>query len=214
MSENNFGGLKDSTLHTTLKEISDNVNAAFASYGLTTLQGAAWEAAADDFGVKIGAVENAKVAYEAAVVAKDVSRASLLSTTTDMTGIIYAFPGITDVLLASAGLAVYSTTKTPKVPSTPSTPLALPSATGDVKLKWNRLSNPTGITFVIESKGETGDWAQVATTTAAKITLSGYIPGVPRWFRIVATHRGLSATPTLPVAIYHEEGGTGLSLAA
>ena len=204
MASNNFGNLADPALATKLKAISDNVQAAFASYGLTAIQATAWEASADDFTAKIALVEDARIAFEAAVVAKDESRESLLGTTTDLTAIIYAFPSITPQLLSAAGLAVRSTTKTPKVPSTPGTPTAQPFPTGDVLLKWDRGANSYGINFGIEAKSATGEWALVANTTATKLRLTGYTPGEGAWFRIVATHRGLSATPTLPVAIYAE----------
>jgi hypothetical protein len=214
MASNNFNRLGDSALATKLKAISDNVNAAFASYGLTALQSAAWEADADDFIAKIAAVEDARIAYEAAVVAKDVSRAELLLNTTAMTGIIYNFPAITPELLANAGLAVHATTKTPKVPSTPGTPEAQPFATGDVVLSWDPLLNPYGVTYNIEAKGASGNWAIVATTTKRTYRLTGYTPGVETWFRVFATHRGLTATPSLPVVIYAAEGVAELSLAA
>lgn len=214
MASNNFNRMADPALAIKLKAVSDNVNAAFASYGLTVIQSTAWENAADDFTAKLGLVEDARIAFEAAVEAKDQSRFALLGTTTDLTAIIYAFPGITPQLLSAAGLAVHSTTKTPKVPSTPGTPTALPFPTGDVLLKWNRAANPYGVTFGIEAKSSTGEWALVANTTATKIRLFGYAPGVETWFRIVATHRGLFATPTLPVAIYLDEGGQSLNLAA
>ena len=215
MASNNFARLADPALATKLKAVSDIVNASFASYGLTALQSASWEAAADDFTAKLTTVESARIAFEAAVEAKDQSRKALLDRTTDMTAIIYAFPTITPQLLSAAGLAVRSTTKTPKLPSTPGTPTAQPFPTGDVLLKWDRAANAYGVSFGIEAKSGTGDWALVATTTAAKIRLTGYTPGAGTWFRVVATHRGLFATPTLPVAIYVEEsGGESLSLAA
>lgn len=215
MAQNNFAKMADPALAIKLKAVSDNVNAAFASYGLTALQSGAWETAADDFATKLAALEDARIAFEAAVEAKEQSRAALLGTTSEATAIIYAFPGITPQLLSAAGLAVYATTNTPKVPSTPGTPTAQPFATGDVLLKWNRGDNAYGITFGIEAKSETGDWSLVASTTATKIRLSGYTPGVGAWFRIVAFHRGVTATPTLPVAIYVEgEGSQALTLAA
>ena len=73
--------------------------------------------------------------------------------------------------------------------------------------------NTYGAVYVVETKGETGDWEQIFSTTKTRIVLNNFTPGVPAWFRIKAQRNNLWSTPSNEQAIYHS-GGMSLSLAA
>lgn len=214
MAGNNFSSKGDATLVALVTQMAAKFVATPAAYGLTAPQATGLNDAVEDLQAKINGAEAARIAFGNATDEKTTSRSTLLSELGKLTGIVYAYPGITSAALTAAGLAVHSTTKSAKVPATPRMTNATPFATGVVELKWLRGRNQYGITFMIESKSETGNWTTVGSTTATKIRLNGYTPGVPMWFRIVATHGGVTAVPSLPVPIYHEESGVSLSIAA
>lgn len=213
MAQNNLKSLSQAATVAVSTQASTAISAAPTSYGLTPLQATALAALLTAYNTNIAAWDAAEAALRSATQAKALAKASLTSNLADLAKIIYAFPGITDTLIAAAGLAIYATPGT-VTPVTPTDLIANPKPTGAVALKWNRSGNPYGVTFAIEAKPEGGTYSVVAVTDASKFTLSGYTPGVATWFRVVAINRGLRSDPSLEVSIYHDAETFELEIAA
>jgi hypothetical protein len=118
-------------------------------------------------------------------------------------------------MIAAAGFAVHDTSGTAVVPNQPVDLLATPFSDGTVSLRWGRNGNPNGVSFLIEAREDgSSEWEFVASTTKARLTVNGFAPGEPRWFRVVATKNDLSSLPSNEAPIYPVGGATTLSVAA
>lgn len=212
MASNNFHTLSQAATVALSQVFGGAVNGAPTSYGLTAIQAGTVTTTAAAYNTAITNFNTAKADLAAAAQAKAAAKQNLVNLIAEFAKIAYAYPNITDQLLADAGLAIYKTPGT-ITPQTPTSLVANPFATGDVELTWNRNGNPYGVSFGIETKGETGDWEMIMVTDATKFTVTGFTPGTAAWFRIVAINRGIRSTPSLEVSIYHD-GGQQLQLQA
>lgn len=202
-ASNNFHTLPQTSLVALAQVFGGAVNGAPTSYGLTAIQAGTVTTTAAAYNTAITNYNDAKAAFRAASQAKAAAKLVLVDLIAEFAKIAYAYPNITDQLIADAGLAIYKTPAT-ITPKTPTQLVADPFATGDVDLSWNRSGNPYGVAFGIETRGETGEWALLTVTDATKFTVTGFTPGTAAWFRIVAINRGIRSTPSLEVAIYHD----------
>jgi hypothetical protein len=101
---------------------------------------------------------------------------------------------------------------TPVVPQTPTQLVATPQVDSTVILKWKRNGNPQGVIFKIETSTGNGVWQFLTDTTRASIALSGYAPGVQKFFRVSASKSGLVSQNSNEAVIY--PSGGSLQLAA
>ena len=125
---------------------------------------------------------------------------------------MYATPSVSPSEIMTLGLEPRATTRTPIVPSTPQTPLATPFADGTVKITWSRGDNKYGVVYEIEcSDADESNWAVCGTTTKQAITLSGFDPGVPKWFRIRATKNEEYSDYSFNTGIYIPVPGRALA---
>jgi hypothetical protein len=211
---NEYNNMTDAQLQSLATQMDSILATGFASYGLTAPQAAALTAATTGFGGSLANVASKRAALAGAVQGKDANRGTLLENISGICVVIYNDPSVSDEKIADLGLQPRATTRTLHPPYTPQTLLATPYATGNVLLKWSRGQNLYGAVYIVETRSETGDWEQVYSTTRTRITLTGYTPGIPAWFRIKATRNGQTSTPSNESPIYHEGGGMQLQLAA
>lgn len=205
MASNNFKTLSQAATVTLATKLSAALTANPTSYGLTGPDALNLAGKLTAYTAAISTANSATAAARAAIQAKETAKANLVNLIAVDAKIIYAFPAITNALLAAAGLAIPAVpgTVTPQVPTNL---VATPSPDGNVRLTWNRSGNPYGVTFAIETKTEGGTYSIIAVTDAAKLTLAGFTPGVAAWFRVFAVNRGISSAPSLEVSIYHVGG--------
>jgi hypothetical protein len=206
--------LSDAELQSLANQMDAVLTTSAASYGVSGAQATTFNGASSDFGVALVDVTAKKAALASSVQAKDTDRGELLDNISLIANIVYNNPAVTPAMIAALGLAPRSTTRTLHQPKTPENLLATPYASGNVLLKWSRGENVYGAVYVIEAKGETGDWEQVWSTTKTRVTLTDYTPGVPMWFRIRATRNNQISTPSNESPIYHAGSSMSLSLAA
>ena len=164
---------------------------------LTDLSDAATALANDQAGL-----DAAWNAYQQARQNRNSSRVALVDNLKDVARSIYAQPGLTDGDIASTGLAVHDYHPSPSQTSSPTNLVANAFANGTVKLTWNRNGNGRTTTFLIESSFDGSEWTYAGTTTAARITLSGYAPGTATLFRVTANRAGGTSEPSETAGIY------------
>jgi hypothetical protein len=213
MASNNFKTLSQTDALAVANQFSAAITANPTTYGLTAANATAFAEDLTKYNNAISASDLANAAAKSATQDKSDAKFDLMDSLASFAKIAYAHPGITSGDLAAAGLAIPATPGA-TVPQTPTSLVASPSADGDVLLTWNRSGNRYGVSFAVQVRGETGDWSVVAVVTAAKARLSGFTPGVAKWFRVVAVNKGVESTPSLEVSVYHDSAPAELSLAA
>lgn len=204
--------LPDLDLAADATAIAASITASPTTFGLTALQATEMSDIAELFTDSIAAAEAARVAAESAAFDKDEQRDALLSIFSQYLNLMYATPGVTASEIMTLGLEPRSTSRTPVVPVTPLDVLATPFANGTVKINWNRGGNKYGVLFEIEcSDADESNWAVCGTTTKQSITLSGFDPGVPKWFRVRATKNGEYSDYSFNSGIYIPVPGLALA---
>lgn len=204
--QNPWRRLSDLALSAAATQAHTVINGNILGYGVTPAQMTllntnknALAAASTDLIAK-------KDAYEAALLTRDNSRVATIGSLANIGGTIYNNSTVTNVMLAAAGYAVYDSSGTTIIPVTPIDLLANPDAEGSVKLSWKRNGNPQGVVFVIEQSPDGEAWSQVFSTTKARVTLSGFTPGVEFWFRVRATKNDIVTLPSVPAGIWAPGG--------
>jgi hypothetical protein len=212
--ENGIQGLSDSSLLNLGVQAAEVIAGDPASYGCSAQQSLNLTNSATGFGDAIPLVEAKKADYHATVEFKQAKRTALINALRVVAAEMYNDPAVTSDMIIRAGFAVRDTTKTPQMPEEPMDLLATPNANGTVHLAWNRNGSKKGTTFLIETRSEDGDWTLVTSTTASKITLAGFEPGVAAWFRVFARRRNVNSLPSLAVSVYHTQSPVNLQVAA
>lgn len=213
MTLSQIGKLADTVLATEAGVITAQIVASPATYGLSLAQATEMADAATLFQEAIVAAENARNAAESATFDKDEQRQALVDVMSLYLNLMYATPSVTSAEIMTLGLEPRTTNKTPLIPSIPQSVLATPFADGTVKITWSRGENKYGMIYEVEvSDADESNWTVCATTTRQSVTLSGYEPGVPKWFRVRATKNGDYSDYSFNTGIYIPE--PGLSLAA
>ena len=198
-----FRVLNDIILGQKSTFIANTITAAPTTFGLTAPEATAMSDAADLYATALLDLQAAEAAFEAAKVARDSQRVALLDTFCGYLNQMYATQTVTDESIASLTLAVRDQTRTPIVPTIPTDVLATPFADGTVKLTWNRNGSAYGVVFTIEmAPADATSWTVIGNTTKAKATFSGFNPGTPCWFRVIASKNGIVSDPSFYAGIY------------
>lgn len=215
MASNNFQSLSHSALSAKASTMQTAMTPTPANYGVTASQVTTLGMLRATFAQDILDVAAARDIWLGLVQKQKDDQKALVDQMVAMSKLAYAKSGITDQQLATAGLAIHDTQPSPILPVTPTFFQAQPFSNGDVELQWNRNGNKQGVTFVIETSanGSTG-WTQVGVTKKRKLTIGGFAPGTPAWFRVRAENRGLYSTPSNVVTIYSSQIENFLQLAA
>lgn len=204
--------LTDLELASDATAMAAQIAAAPSTFGLSAGQATEMVDIAELFTDSIAAAEAARVAAESATFDKELQREALLSIFSQYLNLMYATPSVSSSEIMTLGLEPRSTTRTPLVPTTPQDPLATPFANGTVKITWNRGDNKYGVVYEIEcSDADESNWAVCATTTKQSVNLSGFDPGVPKWFRIRATKNGDYSDYSYNTGIYIPVPGLALA---
>lgn len=183
--------------------IATTVSAAPGSFGLSATEATAMSDASDLYATTLLDFQAAQAALDAAKAARDTQREAMLDTFCAYLKIMYATPSVTDESIASLTLAIRDETRTPVVPTTPVDLLATPFADGTVTVSWKRNGNPYGVVFTVETaEADATHWTVLGNTTKARETYSGFVPGVPRWFRVTASKNGIVSDPSFLAGIY------------
>ena len=215
MARNDFQSKSDAALSAVAHLAFTVINGNLLGYGVSLPTITAVETAADALDADVTDVTAKIAALRAAYEGKSFDRGTLIRSLTTVGNVIYNNQNVTDELIAAAGFAVHDTNGSTVIPQQPLELLADPFANGTVNLKWKRNGNPPGVSFLIESRGATGDWEFVASTSKAKLTVTGFAPGATQWFRVVATKNDLTSLPSNEAPIYASGSGEGaLSVAA
>lgn len=183
-------------------QMSTELNATPAAFGVTVAQAAELDTALTNFTDARTNVENKKAELRAAVEEQNAYRDALVSTMGFLSKDIYNNPSVTPAMIALLGLEPRDTSYTSAIPYTPTGFEATPNADGSVNFKWNRNGNSPRATFIIEQKNPGGEWSVLTTTTKTKVSLFGFNPGEEKWFRVYATVNGQVSAPSFEDPIY------------
>ncbi|HZH97594.1 MAG TPA: fibronectin type III domain-containing protein [Fimbriimonadaceae bacterium] len=203
MSANDFQKKKDLVLNETASVAVDVIGSAPSSYGISAAMAVSLGNAATEFNDALADHFSAIAASKSATSLKNQKRENLVKVLSEVGAIIYRTPSVTDDMILRAGYAVHDTHASPGTVDKPLSLQANPSADGSVKLTWNRNGNKGGTIFNVEYKTENGQWAFLASTTKAKITVTGFTPGIATWFRVRASRDTSYSLPSNEAPIYH-----------
>ncbi|MCE9557330.1 MAG: hypothetical protein K8R88_00110 [Armatimonadetes bacterium] len=144
----------------------------------------------------------AKAAYESALQRSLTQQEELTAEMRTFNRRMQASPNINNGNRAQLGIPIPAQTRSVVRPVTVSELIATPYANGEVKLKWNRSGNAETIVFNIEMSEDAQSWRLIENTNRASISLSGFAPGVTKYFRIVAKRGKFKAVASTAAAIY------------
>ena len=122
--------------------------------------------------------------------------------------------GVPKSIIAELGLPVHDSNPSFSTPTTPQSLSATALTTGEVKLKWKRNGNIAGTQFVVETSSDAVTWTFETVCTSSKVTLTGYTPGTPAYFRVYAKRRTEVSAPSTTAVVYAGGGETSLQIAA
>lgn len=215
MARNNLHKKPDSTLLMLTGLFNDVVSPDPATYALTAdeLTELAEAIASLDSAAQSAATIRGELA--SAYVAKAKERDRLLGRFTTLVNKIYANPTVTDAMITATGLEPRDAGRSRIVPVRPANLIATPSAIGTVELKWDKNGNAYGVSYHIEVAGkDSSSWTMLTSTTRTSITLSGFEPGVMRWFRVSANKNGTTSRPSFSSVIYPDTPTSSMRLEA
>ncbi len=196
-----FYRLTDSDLRSWMANFVTQCNYLGGSLGLNASDLAAIQAAADDFGAQLEALEVARTLAKSTTIDKDVQRDSTETTVRKYANRFRANPNVTDSMLVALGLPDRNTAST--VPLYVPTSLeAVSAATGRNVLKWKRAGNKPGATFVVEVRFGNGDWVLAGATPSAIFESEGNPVGTPTFYRVYAQRDGRRSDYSEVVALY------------
>lgn len=192
---------KDAQFLTWLENFSTVTAANATTLGLTTGQVTTLAAYVTLFQNAYEANELGKVAAKSLVADKDSKRVAAEAMARTYAKQFLANPNIPVLLKGDLGLKV---APTPLGPVSVPTDLAVNSlANGTNKLKWKRDGNAQSTSFVIEAASTlTGPYTIIGTTTQAKFSVSGNLPGTVVYYRVSAQRGGTASDPCAPVVTY------------
>ena len=200
-------------------ELADSISSTIPPltpnpYGTSSAQMTALTTAKTALAADITATAAARAAYRAAVEQRDSSQAATTSAIASIAATIFGNPLVTPTMIAATGLVPRSTSRAKVVPTTPINLVANPQPNGQVNLKWGRNGNKMGVVFRVEAKSASGIWMMVTEATGCKVTLTGYTPGIPVYFRVTASKNGIVSGASNEAIIYGASSVDHLTIAA
>lgn len=202
MARNDFRKLRDWDLQEKAALAAQVLGADPATYGIDPADAAELAALAAQFRADIQAVTAARAAYRAEVQGKDATRAQTADLMARLGQNLYANSALSEAQIVDAGYAAHDAVRSPVGAFEPMGLTASPNANGTVELKWDRAGNAFGVTFVIEVKRGEGEWRVETFTSRSSLTLEGFPPGDPAWFRVYAKSATRRSEASGVVGIY------------
>lgn len=191
------------------------ITGAPATFGLSAPQAASMTNAAEilvDANLGVIAAKNALLTARNA---QTEAHQTLISTFNTLLNLSYADPAVSDSTLNSIGLDSRTTTRTPIVPQQPQSLEVVPNADGTVAVSWEAGENKYGVVYELQAGStDSTEWTTVASVTRRNVVLSGFAPGVTRWFRVRATKNGIASEFSFTEGIYVPAPGLGFQIAA
>lgn len=178
---------------TTLKELTDSVNA---------------------FGTQYTAAIAAKAAYKAAIATKDAQRKATEAIVGKYIKIWRANAAVPDALLDQMDVAPHGTPATHSAPTIPTKLLASSDGQGNITLSWKPNGNRTSTQYLIETRTSPSDaWTLQGATTKTKSTFAWPV-GTYFAARLIAQRGNEQSLPTVPVVLWDNGSTSTLELAA
>ena len=126
---------------------SDLINAAAASFGLTTLQAVSYKTVNDDYTAKFLVALAPQTRTKGTLLDRNDAKVLLVAKASELAKIIDATPTVTDGQRANLGLSVRATPSPAREPGTCSNFKAELLPDGSIQMTW-RANNPTGMSGV------------------------------------------------------------------
>ncbi len=210
----NFENLTDAQAATVANTMKTAITGDEPAYGLLPADTTALNGDLVDFNKAINDAAIARAASLAKTQDKEAKRTALNQELSELAKKIYATPTVTNMMLAEAGLSPRSTARTKVIPVPPSDMVAKAFSNTSVSLSWKPNGNKYGVTYIVETQAEGGEWTFLTNTTKCKISVDGFEPGVSAWFRVRASKNDLTSLPSDSAAIYHSVVPPSIQLAA
>ncbi|MCE9557343.1 MAG: fibronectin type III domain-containing protein [Armatimonadetes bacterium] len=186
------------------EQMAAGMTAHKADIPLTNAQLTAFDDTVTTFASDVTAWREAKLAYEAAIQAKKTSQRALTVKMSTYGNLVQASPTVSNAQRIDIGVPVRKKSHTRILPQSVTGLIATPNAAGYLKLKFERGNNKSAVRFQVEGRAESGEWKLLANVSKTRVTLSGFAPGVPYDFRVIATSATASAQPSNIAVIYPE----------
>lgn len=201
---NDFSNKKDSVLQAIGTIAGTTIYADPETYETTQAVDLNLKSSAATFVAYLQAATSAQNAAKQATADKEAARADLLNNLAIVSNVVYAPTSeVTDGLLAAIGFAPKARQRVKRPAQQVAGVAVVPDATGGALVSFPRGDNPKSAIFQIEASRDSGaSWTIVGSTSATKLRLQGFEPGVTTWFRVVATTQTTAAPASAPVAIY------------
>lgn len=203
MGKNNLDKRRDADLIAFGKSFS--AKAADGGFGLPADLPLKIANASAELQESLEKVSRTQAQYHAAVSEKNESRSYLVGLLATAANHVYADTDLTQPEIVSLGLQPRKEGRTPVKPTTPESLIVTAHADGHVEVSWSRSGNPQGVIFQVEAQNRSGEWRVVKTTTRCNVTLTGFPPGEPAWFRVTAHKTIYDSLPSHVQSIYAHE---------
>lgn len=170
----------------------------------------------DDYIASLQALQEAKAAYEAAVMNKNDAKQASIDLNRTYVAKFQAITGLSNDIFQALQIPARGTQGTKGPALEPSNLIATTTPSGKVTLKYSRNGNSNTTVFTVQQSTNSGaTWSNVYSSNRTRVTLNGYTPGNMVWFRVFATRNNTSSNPTTPVMIWPTEGaGELIAIAA
>jgi hypothetical protein len=186
-----------------------------ATLGLSSSQLSNLLAVINAANTEIEEAVQAKKAYEGALQARDEALETAKNLIRELSRGIQARPQVSDQLKQQLGLTVRDHEPTPVVPSQPLNLVADSLPSGTNKLRWKRNGNPSGVTFVVETRKHISEpWTMIGATQKAKFAHMDQMVGGLRYYRVVAMSAHTRSEPSNIVVVYANNVVEVLQIAA
>lgn len=157
----------------------------------------AWTA----YGDTLKAAIQARAAAEAATEVKNQQRGATTDVIRKFVAEFQADPNIPEEVYGLLEIPKRGTRGQRGAAQTPTNVIAMPGGLGEVKLSFNRNTNPKSAVFTVqELRGTT--WINVASGTRTRYTLTGYPAGTEVQFRVFATRGESVSAPSNTVVVW------------
>lgn len=206
--------LPEAKLSEVLSALSDIIAADPARYALDSGIADELADAAKTFDLTIANQIAAVAALFNANQAKSDARSAAVELFAKYLNVVFNAPTVGDGDIASLGMRPRKTTRTAVVPKRALRLIASALTSGTVELAWDRNGNAYSVNFVVETREPNGEWRLATMTTKAKITLTGFPPGRPAAFRVIARKGSRVASPSNVAVIYASGDSAPLALAS
>ncbi len=171
--------------------------------GLSSSQISELTTLVSSFSNSLDSVETAKSNFRQAALNKENAQKALSSKIREFNKTWRTRPQVTDSVLTSLGLPIYSSQRTPSTSFTVNNLVAEPTSNGLISVKFDRNNNSSRAIFQIQtSTSPNGPWTIFGTTNKVRTTLSGINPGTETYIRVVTDVAGRMSNPTNSVVVY------------